>query len=439
MTAFWCERAWLTDAPVAGVRVEVEAGRIAAITPAVLARPGDHRLPGLVLPGFADAHSHAFHRALRGRTHGGGGSFWTWREQMYTLAERLDPDSSLALARATYAELALAGVTAVGEFHYLHHGPGGVPYADPNAMGHALIQAAAEAGVRLTLLDTCYLTGGLDAGGHTALDQVQVRFADRDASAWAQRRAGLGGSDRVRIGAAVHSVRAVPAGELTAVAAAATGDPLHVHLSEQVAENEVCKSFYGTSPAGLLAEHGILGPATTAVHGTHLTDGDIALLGTSGTGVCACPSTEADLADGIARFGALRDAGVPLCLGSDQHVQADILGEARLVEYCQRLATGIRGHLRPAELVEMATAAGQRSIGWDDAGRIAPGYRADLVAVTLDSPRTAGSTPAQAVMTAGAPDVYTVVCDGELVVDAGRHVLGDVGALLTRAVEPLWA
>src|SRR5437764_13469486 len=165
MNAFRCELAWVDGAPRAGVRVLVDGSRIASVTLAA-PEPGDVRLAGLVLPGFADAHSHAFHRALRGRTHDRGGTFWTWRERMYAIAARLDPDSHLALARATYAELALGGVTCVGEFHYLHHGPGGTRYADPNAMGHALVQAAADAGVRLTLLDTCYLVGGLDRDGY---------------------------------------------------------------------------------------------------------------------------------------------------------------------------------------------------------------------------------------------------------------------------------
>ena len=190
MTTFWCEHAWLGDGPVAGVRVPVVEGRIAAVQVADPA-PGDDRLPGLVLPGLANAHSHAFHRALRGRTHDGGGTFWTWRERMYAVAARLDPDSYLALARATYAEMALAGVSCVGEFHYLHHPAGGGRYADPNAMSEALVQAAADAGVRLTLLDACYLSGGLTPDGHLPLDPVQRRFSDRTSGAWAERVSAL--------------------------------------------------------------------------------------------------------------------------------------------------------------------------------------------------------------------------------------------------------
>jgi formiminoglutamate deiminase len=438
MTGYWCERAWLDGGPRDRVRVAVEGGRIASVTTGVDAGPEDERLGGLVLPGFANAHSHAFHRALRGRTHDRGGTFWTWRERMYAVAARLDPDRYLALARAAYAEMALGGVTCVGEFHYLHHGRDGIPYADPNAMGEALVAAAADAGVRLTLLDTCYLAGGLGASGHTPLDPVQVRFGDGDAHAWAERVGSLANTDGVRVGAAVHSVRAVPAAQLPTVVRAAGRRPLHVHLSEQPQENDACRAFYGATPTALLAELGVLGPGTTAVHATHLSPADIALLGGSGTSVCACPSTEADLADGIGPFRALARAGSPLTVGSDQHVGADLLAEARLLESHERLASGERGRLAPAALVDALTTAGHACLGWPDAGRIAAGARADLVAVALDHPRTAGAAPEQVVMAACAEDVHTVVVDGKVIVREGRHALGDVGRLLADAIAPLW-
>ena len=437
MLTFWCEHAWLGSGPAAGVRVALDEGWITAVEVAAPAS-GDQRLAGLVLPGLANAHSHAFHRALRGRTHDRAGTFWTWRERMYRLAARLDPDRSLALARAAYAEMALAGITCVGEFHYLHHPPGGGRYADPNAMAEGLVQAAADAGIRLTVLDACYLVGGLDGGGYLPLDEVQVRFSDGDADAWAARRELLVERDGARVGAAVHSVRAVPAAQLRTVAHATGGRPLHVHLSEQPAENEACLAHYGTTPTGLLHEHGVLGPSTTAVHAVHLTADDVATLGGTGTGVCACPSTEADLADGMAPLLALRDAGSPLSLGSDQHVVTDLLAEAQLLEAHERLRTRERGRFTPAALVAALTLGGHRALGWPDAGRIAPGQRADLVAVRLDSPRTAGCTPAQLPMVAGTADVHTVVVDGRVVVTEGRHVLGDVGRLLAAAVDPLW-
>jgi formiminoglutamate deiminase len=438
LTSFWCEHAQLDGGPVPGVRVTVGDGRITAVERARAPGPHDQRLAGVVLPGFANAHSHAFHRALRGRTHDRGGTFWTWRERMYAVATRLDPDSYLALARATYAEMALAGVTCVGEFHYLHHAPGGARYADPNAMGEALIQAAADAGVRLTLLDTCYLAGGLSGDGHADPDATQVRFSDGDADRWATRVALLTERPGVRIGAAAHSVRAVPAEQLGCVAAAAHGRPLHVHLSEQPAENDACLSFYGRTPTAVLQERGVLSPDTTAVHATHLTSDDVAALGGSGTAVCACPSTEADLADGVGPFRRLRDAGSPLCLGSDQHALTDLLGEARLLETHDRLVTGERGRFRPDELLAALTVDGHRSLGWPDAGRLAVGHRADLAAVRTDTPRTAGCAPDQLVTAAAAADVHTVVVDGRVVVDDGQHVLGDVGRLLADAIAPLW-
>ncbi len=165
MTAYWAEHAWLPGGSAPRVRLEIVSGRFASVVSDANPQPGDVKLPGVTLPGAANAHSHAFHRALRGRTQAGTGTFWTWREQMYAVAARLDPDTYLALARAVYSEMALAGMTVVGEFHYLHHAVGGRHYAEPNAMSSALIQAAAEAGIRLTLLDVCYLAGGLGSGG----------------------------------------------------------------------------------------------------------------------------------------------------------------------------------------------------------------------------------------------------------------------------------
>jgi formiminoglutamate deiminase len=434
MTSFWCERAWLGRAPVADVRVLVDDPRITAIETGVVPRPGDVRLHGIVLPGFANAHSHAFHRALRGRTHGRGGTFWTWRERMYELAALLDPDSYLALARATYAEMALAGVTSVGEFHYLHHGPGGRAYDDANAMSEALVQAASDAGIRLTLLDTIYVTGGMDSDGYLPLDPVQLRFSDGDVTSWAFRVAGMREREGLRVGAAVHSVRAVPADQLQEVPTRL----VHMHLSEQPAENDACRRLHGCSPTELLATHGLLGPTATAVHATHLSRDDLRLLAISGTTVCACPGTEADLADGIGPFGQLHEAEVPLCVGSDQHAAIDLLADTRAMELSQRLAGGRRGVFGARQLVETLTVAGHRSLGWEDAGTIEVGHRADLVAVALDTPATAGIDPAQVVMAAGTADIRTVVVDGRVVVEDGHHVLGDVGRLLADAIAPLW-
>ena len=436
MISYWAAYAQLPAGPARDVRFEIADGRFTAVVPE--SEPGAAtRLPGVVLPGFANCHSHAFHRALRGRTHDGGGTFWTWRERMYALAGRLDPDRYLALARATYAELALSGVTTVGEFHYLHHGPDGQPYADPNAMGEALRAAARDAGVRLTLLDTCYLAGGLDAAGHAPLDAVQLRFSDGDADAWADRVGALRPDANTRIGAAIHSVRAVPRDAIPTVVKAADGRPLHVHLSEQPAENVACEVAYGMSPTELLARAGALGPLTTAVHATHVDGADVDLLARSGSTVCLCPTTERDLADGIGPAHEIVDAGGRLSLGTDQHAIIDLFEEARGVELHERLRTQQRGCFRPRQLLGML--ARHDSIGWPDAGQLAVGQRADLVAVRLDTARTAGADPAQVLFAAGAPDVHTVLVDGRPVVEEGRHRLGDVGELLTGAITAAWA
>jgi formiminoglutamate deiminase len=433
---WFAEYAWLPDGLARDVAFDIADGRFTGVVPGSAGTDGAERLPGLVLPGLANCHSHAFHRALRGRAQDGSGDFWTWRRAMYRLAERLDPESYLALARAVYAEMALAGVTCVGEFHYLHHGPGGVPYADPNVMAEALREAASQAGIRLTLLDTCYLAGGLEAEGHGSLEGVQLRFGDGDAEGWAERVARLRPSDGMRIGVAAHSVRAVPHAALPVVRAAAAGRPLHIHVSEQQAENEACERFYRSSPSAMLAEAGMLGPLTTAVHATHLSAVDIAALGGSGTSVCLCPTTERDLADGIGPARRLRDAGCKLVVGSDQHAVIDLFEEARAIEMGERVVTGVRGCFSPNELA--GTLVGHAALGWSDAGRLEVGARADLVAVRTDTVRTAGCDPGLALYAATAADIDTVVVDGSVIVQAGRHRLGDVAGTAARAVADLW-
>ncbi|MEZ0448189.1 formimidoylglutamate deiminase [Cellulomonas sp. ICMP 17802] len=434
MTTYWAAQAWLPDGLAADVRISVDDGRIVAVAQRTAPEPGDHRLPGVVLPGFANTHSHAFHRALRGRTHDDGGTFWTWRVRMYALAATLTPDTYLALARAAYAEMVLAGVTAVGEFHYLHHAPGGTPYDDPNVMAEALRTAAHDAGLRLTLLDTAYLTGGIDA----PLAGAQLRFGDHDADAWAARVAAIRPDETLTVGAAIHSVRAVPLDAIPAIAAHATGRPLHVHLSEQRLENEQALATFGATPTRVLEDAGALGPDTTAIHAVHVTPEDVAILGSTRTGVCLCPSTEQDLGDGIAPGALLHAAGARLSVGSDQHVRTDLLAEARTVELHERLSGESRGVFTPAQLVDLLTAGGHASLGDPTGGRLAVGARADLVAVRTDTPGTAGADPAQLVLVAGGADVDTVVVGGVVRVEGGRHVLGDVGAMLGTAVRAAW-
>ena len=435
MTTYWAESAWLPSGVASGVRFTVADGRFSQVQARVKPQDGDERLTGVVLPGFANTHSHAFHRALRGRTHGDGGNFWTWRQQMYAVTARLNPETYLALARAVFCEMALAGITVVGEFHYVHHDEAGNPYSDPNAMGRALIRAAREAGVRITLLDTCYLSGGLSSDGHLPLDDVQQRFTDGDVNGWAARVAGLAPDGNTRIGAAVHSVRAVPREQLASMARAAEGMPLHVHLSEQPAENLAAQMFYGRTPTELLDEAGLLGPRTTAVHATHMTDRDIKLLGASRSTACFCPTTERDLADGIGPARALFEADSPLALGSDQHAVIDPFEEIRGLEMDERLASNERGRFTPGELVAAATSAGYASLGWEDGGRIAEGALADFVVVRTDSVNTAGARAGQIIYCANQSDIDHVFVGGEEVVRHGTHRIGHVSRLLVEALD----
>ena len=364
------------------------------------------------VPAFANCHSHAFHRALRGRIVGAD-SFWSWRDQMYALAGVLDPDLLFDLARATYAEMHLAGIRSVGEFHYVHHQPDGRRYDELNAMGEALIAAAREADLRITLLDTCYLAAGFDA----APEGVQRRFSDGDAEAWAARVEVLvskhAADDDVVIGAAIHSVRAVPRDQIAIVAAAFPDAPLHVHVSEQPAENAECIAATGLTPVALLAEAGVWTPHTTAVHATHLTTDDTATLGSAHSYVCFCPTTEAELAEGIGPSVALRDAGARLTLGSDSNTVIDMFAEARAVEMHERLSTGVRGAWTADQLWLAATTAGHESLGF-------------LVSDTIEV--------LESVRTAGADELLWAATAADINGDPA-----DVAELLDAAIETCWS
>jgi formiminoglutamate deiminase len=435
----WCEWAWLGGATAdAGVVLDVDGDRLSAVEVAG-SPPGEaERVRGLVLPGLVNAHSHAFHRALRSRTQAGRGTFWTWRDQMYRLAATLTPESYGCLAAATFAEMAEAGITTVGEFHYLHHQPGGRAYEEANEFGDALRAAADEAGVRLTLLDTCYLHGGIGAEPN----EVQRRFADASAEAWVGRVAALKDGPTVRVGAAVHSVRAVAPDEMAVVGrwAADRGLAVHAHVSEQPAENADCLAAYGATPVEVFGRAGLLGQRFTAVHATHLTEGDITALG--GSHVCFCPTTERDLADGIGPAPALMGAGASLCLGSDSHAVIDLFEEARAVELNARLATGERGHLPAVALLTAATVGGAQALGWPEAGSLEAGALADLTVVDVDRPRMAGCAPGHlvegAVFAAAAADVRDVMVAGRWVVRDGEHTRVRVGEILRTAIAEVW-
>lgn len=390
------------------------------------------------VPAPVNAHSHAFHRVLRGRTHegenGGAGSFWTWREHMYAAAHALTPRRYEQLATAVFAEMACAGYSAVGEFHYLHHQHDGTPYgggdpgAEPHAMELALGRAALAAGIRLVLLDTCYLQGGLAPDGTVLeLDATQQRFSDGTAEAWLERHgrlaAALGeldaGAGLLTLGAAIHSVRALAPADLEFIAARLDPSmPLHVHLSEQPAENHACQNAYGLSPTGLLERSGLLDARLSAVHATHLSEADIRALGRGRASIVMCPTTEADLGDGIGPARELADAGAGICLGSDQHAVLDPYLEQRALEHGERLRSGVRGRFSPAEISVAARQAGLRSLGL--------GENEDHLVVSTDSVRTAGTRAAQLPLTATAADILEVHINGALVARNAIHTsLGD--------------
>ncbi|MFL0410108.1 formimidoylglutamate deiminase [Microbacterium paludicola] len=397
------ERGVLLEADAAGTVVGEQVGR---------SRPDDALALDLAVPGFGNAHSHAFHRALRGRTHESG-SFWTWREAMYRAAARLDPDLYREFATAVFSEMLAGGWTAVGEFHYVHHRPDGSPYPD-HAMELALADAAEAAGIRLVLLDTCYLAGGIDR----PLSPEQLRFGDGDAGRWLRRWRSLsaalaGRSPLVTLGAAIHSVRAVPREDIRRIAAELPNDvPLHIHLSEQPAENEESLTAYGLTPAAVLSETGALGERLSVVHATHLTAADIRLLGDARAHAVFCPTTEADLGDGIGPATELVQAGVRLAVGSDQNAVADALLELRGLEAGERLRSLRRGRLSPEVLWRIGSEGGYGSLGLETPSRL--GGPLDLVELDDSSLRTAGSRPEQLALTATATDVRRTVVGGSV-------------------------
>lgn len=398
------EQAWL-GRRAENVLLEVEKGLIISVIENVPAPQNAVRLEGWTLPGFADAHSHCFQRLLRGEVESGAGDFWKWRDRMYGYTD-WSPEDYFNHARAVFREMLEAGITAVGEFHYLHsHG---------NELGLALIDAARQEGIRITLIDACYLRGGMDG---RELDDHQATFSDGDADRWARRVDELKDADGVRIAAAIHSARAVDPESMRIVATYARERrmPLHIHLAEQAAEVDDCIRFEHCSPAELLGREGILGPDLTAVHAIELSDRDIELLGRQQVTVCACTTTERDLGDGVGPLHELTKAGCALCVGSDSNALIDALEEARGLELDQRRATGRRVLHQPEALLAAATVGGMRAIGWD-AGELAPGKLADFV--TLEGPQLMRREldPAYLVFALSGRDVTNVVVGGNPVV-----------------------
>jgi formimidoylglutamate deiminase len=376
---------------------------------------------GLVLPGFVNAHSHAFQRALRGRAEGGDGDFWSWRERMYELALVLEPDEFLVVCRAAFLEMALAGFTGVIEFHYLHHGPDGTPYEDPNTLARCALEAAAQVGIRICVIETAYAR----SGEKDSLTPAQQRFSDPTLDDFVRRAEDLKGLiaelPGASFGLGLHSVRALPARWLKELAHwARSGDfPVHMHVAEQRGEVDACLAEHGRRPVELLHDLGLLSERFTAVHAVHSTKTEIEMLAARSAGVCACPSTEANLGDGFIPAALLIENGVPLCVGTDSHASIDPFAELRELDYRERLRTRSRGGVGPpALLLEWASHGGARRAGW---------VRAldDRVVLDPSHPALAGADAESLsayLVVAGSPAVVKdVYVGGRQIVADGRH------------------
>ena len=400
------------------------------------------RLAGrALLPGMVNAHSHAFQRLIRGRTERrsqqSSDTFWTWREQMYAAANRLGPEEIYNASLLAFLEMALTGITAVGEFHYIHHAPDGSAYSDPNLLAREVMRAARDIGIRIALLRVAYAR----AGYQIEANPLQVRFIEDSPEVYLKHLeqlldTGEPGDEMSWVGMAPHSVRAVPLDYLKTIVAFANERhlPVHMHVAEQPAEVNACIEEYGRSPVALLETEGLLSNRFTAVHAIHVTPKAISTVARAGAMVCACPTTERNLGDGVVPVDAYFNAGVTVALGSDSQIQIDLLEDARELEYHLRLQKTARNVLAPADdssssalarrLFECATVNGARSIGYDG-GRLEPGAPADFFTVDLDDPCIAGASvddlPATIVFSGSRAAVRDVVVGGKRIVEEGRH------------------
>jgi formimidoylglutamate deiminase len=387
------------------------------------------------LPGLVNVHSHTFQRAIRGRTEhrtGDHDDFWTWREAMYHAATKLSPDDIYDVARMAFMEMALSGITHVGEFHYLHHQPNGAPYDDPNLLAREIIRAADSVGIRLTLLMCAYARAGYNKPPNPG----QARFITSSAEQFLQRVEELNGS--TRIGIAPHSIRALPLDYIQELVRYATTKklPVHMHVSEQPGELEQCRAEHGTTPVALLAQHNLLSDRFTAVHATHISDEEVHAFSASGATVCACPTTERNLGDGIAPADRLLAAGVPICFGTDSQIQINLLEDARQLEYHLRLQ-----HLRRVvladnlaqPLLDAATTNGTKSLGSDiDDG--------DYFTIDLHDPSIAGAQDeVAAVFSLERTAIREVFVGGRQIVHDGRHPLQEeIVSKFVEVQERLW-
>jgi formimidoylglutamate deiminase len=415
----------------AGLLVSQEGSVLAAgaeLTAAAVSLPGK-----ALLPGFVNTHSHSFQRLIRGKSESramSGRDFWSWRGTMYHAAAHLDPEDVYDVARMAFLEMLLSGTTAVGEFHYLHNAPGGRPYDDPNLLGKQVIAAAQSVGMRIVLLRSAYIRSGFELPP----DPGQIRFFE-SASQFLQNMQALADATDVPVGVAPHSLRAVPLRELKQIAAwtRARKLPLHMHVAEQIAENEACLREYGLTPVALLAREGLLGPDFTAVHAIHITAEEIGLLARSSSTVCSCPTTERNLGDGVIVADQVMRDGIRIALGSDSQAQIDPLEDARELEYHLRLDHQQRAILDQigdqtlaSRLFDCATVNGARSLGLN-AGDLSEGSMADFFTIDLDDLSIAGHSGGDllplAVFSLNRSAIRDVVVDGRWVVRNGRHPL----------------
>ena len=419
----WTPAGWRGDAGL-----EAEGGRITRVLDAEPSWDG-----GWVLPGIPNLHSHAFQRVMAGvaerQTHAQD-SFWTWRETMYRIAARFDPDSLQAVAAQLYVEMLEAGYTTVCEFHYLHHAPDGRPYADPAAMSKALVAAARETGIRLTLLPVLYMAGGFD---RRPLSERQRRFGhDLDAFLRLVESLRALEDEALRVGVAFHSLRAVPPEAMDAALAALPPDiPLHIHIAEQIGEVQDCLAVRNARPVEWLLAHAPVDRHWTLVHATHLTAAETAAVAASGATVAICPTTEANLGDGLFPLREYLDAGGAWGIGSDSHVSVSPVEELRWLEYGQRLQTRHRNIAVRADngsvgetLLHGTLASGAAATG-QAVGLLAPGQAADWIVLDAQAPVFAGARPADVadrwLFAGNRPLVREVRVAGEAVVRGGRH------------------
>jgi len=432
--ALWCEQAWLAEGWAENVRLTIADGHVGAIEVAAPPQPGDDR-HAILIPGLPNLHSHAFQRGMAGlaeRAGEGDDSFWTWREVMYRFVDRLDPDGMRAIAALAYAEMLESGFTRVGEFHYLHQSPDGRPYGDVAAMAQAIAAAADETGIGLTLLPVFYAHSGFGGAAPTAAQRRFVNDLDSYAALIEASRAAVAGLGDAIVGVAPHSLRAVTAAELTAVAAMAAGAPLHIHIAEQMAEVEACRAWSGARPVEWLMANAEVGADWCLVHATHVTEAEWRAIAQSGAVVGLCPITEANLGDGLFPAREFLADGGRFGVGSDSNVEIDAAAELRLLEYGQRLAhrgrnllAGGAGRSTGAALHQAAQAGGGQALGQAGHG-IATGAAADLVSLTAADPALAARR-GDAILDSwifgrGARLVDCVWRRGVQCVAGGRHV-----------------